>query len=823
MRVFASMGLTCATGTRTLFALLFFPGFSFAARVSGVVVDPQDLAVRGARIELACADGRESVRADDYGHFTMAAPSGDGCVLSVTYKGFASFRQLLTRPAGFLVVRLQVAAVEEHVSVVAERAALWPSIGSVSLSSSDRDLRTLAGTTQELIRYAQLMAGTSTRRASIYVDGLPGGALPALDAIAQISINADPFSAERADGDVTSIDIITKAPARTFRFFMGGDLPGIVGHDMLAPALRATSRWVSLGVQGPVPGMPLTFMATAGVGRASQEMPIQAVLPGVDATAHSAAANRHESGSASLYYAPTLSLRARFSFRESRAGSSNAGVGGLTLQEAGFGSSFLTRESRATATKVWPRFLYEGAVVIGYVDSSTRANSLDRGITVGGAAVMGGASISESRRTTTRWTSRHVVRSRSSRPWTVGIVTIGADEGNRLTPNSAGSFYFSDVEAYENALADGKTGTWSVTRGGKLVRFSNVAAAPFVQTELVHARQLNLSAGVRADYQSGFGMLMSPRISLATQWRGVAVRAGAGMFVQSLPASIFISAMENDGQFLQQFVANDVSLTDPSDVLLRGASFIHSRLAADLTRPRTLLWRLSVERPVGRLSPALEYSVAADRHLLGSDRRPVEAGWVDVFQSNRSAMRQRLHAQLRHAWKRQQLVVDYEFTHARDNTDGPFSFLEQPGNLTAEWGRSAGMSPHTVTVMGTLTLPAAISVNLVESWRSSAPFNITTALDTAGKGLALDRGGRERNSGDGPQFNSLSLYAHRRMDLSNIFKTRHVPAINLSVQVDNLLNERNDLAVGSIIGSTTFGKPLATYPGRSVRVLWSVE
>jgi hypothetical protein len=811
------------TVARTLFALLLIPCSSFAASVSGVVLDPHDRTVRGARVELVCADGRETVRASDEGRFTMAAPSADTCILSVTHKGFAPFVQRLSGPPGALVVRLQVAAIEQHVTVVATPAASSPHIGSVSLSSDERDLRTLAGTTQDLLRYAQLLAGTSTHPAAIYVDGLPGGALPGLDAIAQISINADPFSAEHADGDVTSIDIVTKAPARTLRFFMGGDLPVIAGHDMLAPPAPATSRFVSLGVQGPVPKMPLTFTARAGVGRTSHGIPIQAVLPGVDATDQPAAANRNESGSVSLYYAPSLSFRARFSFRESRAGSSNAGVGGLTLQEAGFGSSFLTRESRATATKRWPRFLYEGAVVIGHVGASTRANSLDRGIAVGGAVVMGGASISDSRRTATRWTSRQVVRSRSSRPWTVGIVTTGADEANRLTPNSAGSFYFSDVEAYEDALADGRTGTWSVTRGGKLVRFSNLAAAPFVQTELVHARQLSLSAGVRADYQSGFGMLMSPRISLATQWQGVAVRAGAGMFVQSLPASIFISAMENDGQFLQQFVADDVSLTDSSDVLLRGASFIHSRLAADLTRPRTVLWRLSVERPVGRLSPALEYSVAADRHLLGSDRRPVEAGWADVFQSDRSAMRQRLHAQLRHAWKRQQLVVDYEFTHARDNTDGPFSFLEQPGNLTAEWGRSAGMSPHTVTVMGTLTLPAAISVNLVESWRSSAPFNITTALDTAGKGLALDRGGRERNSGDGPQFNSLSLYAHRRMDLSNIFKTRHIPAINLSVQVDNLLNERNDLAVGSIIGSTTFRKPLATYPGRSVRVLWSIE
>jgi hypothetical protein len=114
-------------------------------------------------------------------------------------------------------------------------------------------------------------------------------------------------------------------------------------------------------------------------------------------------------------------------------------------------------------------------------------------------------------------------------------------------------------------------------------------------------------------------------------------------------------------------------------------------------------------------------------------------------------------------------------------------------------------------------------LNLVESWRSGAPFNVTTAFDAAGSGLVLDRGGRARNSGDGPSFNALSLYAHRRVDLSHIFKTRRVPAVHVSVQADNVFNNRNDLVVGSIIGSTTFGRPLATYPGRSVRMLWSVE
>ena len=104
----------------------------------------------------------------------------------------------------------------------------------------------------------------------------------------------------------------------------------------------------------------------------------------------------------------------------------------------------------------------------------------------------------------------------------------------------------------------------------------------------------------------------------------------------------------------------------------------------------------------------------------------------------------------------------------RGHTDGPYSFPEQPGNIAAEWSRSAGAPPHSVTIMATLALPAAISLNVVENWRSSAPFNITTGRDIAGagNGLFVDRGGRARNSGDGPRFHSVSLYATRRIALS---------------------------------------------------------
>lgn len=357
----------------------------------------------------------------------------------------------------------------------------------------------------------------------------------------------------------------------------------------------------------------------------------------------------------------------------------------------------------------------------------------------------------------------------------------------------------------------------------KSVSFRNLTAASFAQAEIVRVKRLSLNAGARADFQSGVGALVSPRLAVATGWRGIDVRAGAGLFARQLPESLFIGALENSGPFRQQFVATDVSVAETEVVRLGSAAMIRSRPTTGLAPPRALLWRVAVERPIGRLTPAFEYSFTDERRLPGSDRRVSESGWLDVVESNRRATRERLHGFARYMWHRQQLVIDYEFTRSRDNADGPFSFPDEPGKLAAEWARSAGVPPHTLSVMGTLILPGAVSLNVVDEWRSGAPFNITTALDTDGNGLTLNREGRERNSGDGPGFHSLSLYAHRRVAWPRVFKAPRGAGIHVSVQADNVLNTVNYLSVGSIAGAASFGQPLAAYPGRSIRLLVSVD
>jgi len=796
---------------------------ALTSSLSGTVVDPQHLPVPGARVEVVCGAHRRTGETDQRGRFTIEMTSISGeCRVLVTRQGFARFESRVGAAADVGPIRLRVADLAEQVTVVPEKTSTR-SIGSVVLAGSD--LRAFAGTTADLVRYARLLAGGTMQPGVIYLDGLPATTLPPLAAIASISVNADPFSPERSDGDVASIDIVTRVPARTFKLHAGGDVLGIGGGDALASDARAASAFHNIGVAGAVPHLPLTFAANASFGGTSRDVPIRAAVPGAGLTRGTATSRSDNwSGTLRMYVAPGGPLNARFSYRESHADAVNLGAGGIVLPEAASSSSFVTRDARASLTGTAARRLYEGTFLVSRSQWDGQANTGGAGVMVPGDVVMGGASITAGRTRHTGWMSKHVLRGTTVKSWTAGVTLSGTDDADAQTPNPAGLYEFTDLDAYVRALAGDRTATWFVTRGNGSVHRSDMRVAPFVQKPLVVADQIELVAGARADFQTGFGAVISPRLSIAARGRGMLVRAGAGLFVKDVPSTILVFALKNDGQHLQQFMGLDLPLAGAGEDGLTLQTRIRSGLAADLAPPRELMARVSVERPVGRLVPGLEYTWTRARNLLGSERRADGTGWLDLVESHRAAERHRVHAQLQYAWRGRFVSAQYEWVRARDNTDGLFSFAEQAGNLAAEWARSAGLAAHSFTAMGSSTLPGSTSLNASYTWRSTAPYNITTGLDPGRSGLFLDRGGRARNSGDAPGYRSLDVYAYRRIQLPNVWpKAGWRLHVNLGVQAQNILGDRNYLSIGSVVGATNFGRPLAAFPGRSVKLSLQID
>jgi hypothetical protein len=791
------------------------------AGLAGVVLDPHDLPAPHARVALACGTQHASVQTDAQGRFAIALDMRGDCTLTVERAGFAPFRTAVRADAADpIVVRLALEPVAQHVAVT---AAAPPRPSFLSVTLAEDDFRALAGTTADLIRHAQLLAGASALRTAVYVDGLPGATLPPLDQIARISVNGDPFSAEYADGDVATIQLITRAPARTFRVRTGSDAIGFGGRNLLSGRGSDASASANAAVSGPLPALPITFMLTANAGHASSLVPVLATVPG---SAPPAADVRMRQGHRAIaldLHAAWSDSRVRATIRDARGSSVNAGAGGLALEETGFATTSGTRELRATVNHLVGGLTYDGGGLLTASHYGSRANATTPGVSIVGAVQMGGAAIARADTDRLSWMTKHVVRSAAARPWSAGVVIARSAHASTERPNPWGHLQFESADAYAAARDGAPLGLLFGARGDTRVRHAATTVSPFAQTVLWRSADVEVNAGLRADYQSGFGVIVSPRVAVGARIAGFRVAAGSGLFARQVPDAIVIRSMALDGRQTQRFIASGVSLAGLSSVSGIPQPVVRMRLDAGMRQPVQVMQRLSVERAFGRVVPALEYTWSRQQHGLGAERRADDAGWVDVIASNRSAVRHRLHAQVRYGWRRHHLFAHYEWVRARDNGDGPLAFPQEPGNLDAEWARTAGVAAHQATVMASFAL-GGLSVNVTDTWSSSTPYNVTTGRDPSGSRLYVDRGGRPRNSGDLPGMHDLSLYAFRRFALPDVVVPGAIRLhLNAGVQARNLLDNRNYIHIGSVAASPAFGRPLAAWPGRSVRLFLTID
>jgi hypothetical protein len=318
-------------------------------------------------------------------------------------------------------------------------------------------------------------------------------------------------------------------------------------------------------------------------------------------------------------------------------------------------------------------------------------------------------------------------------------------------------------------------------------------------------------------------MNLSPRLWAATEWHGLSVQAGGGLFSTFVPSSVFVNAISNDGHHLQQYLATGTSLPH-ADAGLTSRNVISTLLASDLRAGRQTMERVSLARRAGPFTPSIEYTLTRDIHRLGADRLETADGWIDVVESNRSATRHRVKASLQYLRNGQSVTAHYEWLHAYDDGDGPFSYPERQGRFASEWARSAGLAPHSVTLASTLSLPRRVIAAVTDTWQSTAPYDITAGVDTDLNGLFNERNGRPRNSGDSPAQHVLSMHASRRFEFPYVrgwFGSRF--RMNVGVHLDNLTGAHNYTSIGSVAGSATFGTPLSATPGRSVRVSLNID
>jgi hypothetical protein len=801
-----------------------------AATVHGVVVDPQERVVAGAVVSLACGDVTKEHPTDAEGRFRFHRPGGfASCTVTAGAAGLTPSHPQPVGGSSSLRIRLGLPTLSESLTVRPREGEVgrsaFRSLASVSLSGPE--LRAVSDDTGDLVRYARARAGITRATAShVYVDGLPAGSLPPAETIDRIVVDGDPFSAEYADGSAGHIDIATRVPDRRLRWSLGGSGLGLGGRSVLDDQAESTSRSWRLGLSGPVPRLPVTFSADATLFRSREEVPIRALTPaGVDAPPTAATPASSGSVRLALSYAPEEATRASVALFGAHGRQSNAGLSGITLPEAGMSLRSDTRGLRATFTTRSAAIRHRAGLVASWSENTMTATSRQPGVAVSGTWIGGGADTTAAEIEGATWTLKYVAEATSGRSsWKAGAVLSRCSDAESVVVNSGGRLVFESPQAYADARAGLGAGSWFGARGDGRTAYASTAVSPFVEADVLRSAHVRVRAGLRADHQSEAGTLISPRLSGAAVWRGATLRWGGGVFVHGWPTGVLLRALQNDRSHLDRFLVTSAALSDPEGGDDARAVPLDSRLAPDLTRPRDLVLRASVERPLAGLTPGIEYTWRRATHRLGSRRLPDGVGWVDTLESNRFARKHQLHLRLLAAAGEQRISAHYTWTRSRDDTDGPLSFPESPADLAAEEARSAGVAPHEVSVVGRFALPGGFSLTIVERWHSSRPYNVTTGTDPTGIGLYSFRGGRPRNSGDGPGYHWVSLHASRRIALPfpggpNGQKTY----ASVSLHVENLLNDRNYVTVGGVAGSPLLGVPLVALPGRSLRLSVSFD
>jgi len=570
--------------------------------------------------------------------------------------------------------------------------------------------------------------------------------------------------------------------------------------------------------------LPITLASNVRFTRTSDEVAVEAVVPagrvlgtpGKAPSDRATVSNQIWTMNLTGHYVSARGLQAHAAYSGMQSDSSNVGVGGLVLPEAGLSSRSSTHNVHASTRVTRAALLHEGGVVLRSAASETRANSSAPGVSVAGYFVAGGAPMAVQDSLRLAWTAKYVLRSSSARPWATGIVVSRSAQDQTVVPNAYGTLEFDGLDGYARAIAGEPRATWFGARAEGRAQYRGVTVAPFFQATLVRSSRALIQGGVRADSQSGVGTLVSPRIWTATVLGGFSVQAGGGLFVESIPDGVFMKArMDEEGQFQQQ-VATGVGIDDP-----RGgasASLIRTRLSPSLAAPRHLVQRAAVERPLGGFVPSMEYTWARSFSRLGSDRFALGEQWIDVIDSNRAAVRHRLLGRLRYRWRSQTVAAHYEWVRAADDGDGPYSYPARSGDIASEWARSSAFAPHNAGVSGTFALPALIYMTVTGMWQHSLPYNVTTGVDADRNGLFTERGGLARNSGNAPGQRLMTLYATRRFDMAKwLRRSKDRVFLTTGAQLENVLDAKNVTASGSVVGAPTFGRPVAALPGRSLR------
>ena len=336
-------------------------------RVDGVVVDPNGSSLPAARVRST--DGSETVT-DAAGHFLLPCVAAGSGEITTEADGFAPNAMAVEKNAGdslHLTVQMQLARVETDVQVGEDSTTIDADHGAGTTELNTKDVQQLADDPDDFARQLQILAATSggsPGSATISVDGFQNGsALPPKSSIASIRVNPDMFSAEYVDPpyDGGRIEIFTKPGAASYHgalFYIDSEGSFNATDPFSVAATPASKRRYGFELSGPVVPKVADFSLALEKRDINEFNIVRAETLGADGSVVPLnqtvpAPQRLWIASARGDWQVTPKDVATLSFSANTNNLGNQGVGGLTLEEAGYGSLQDEYDLRLTNTQTF--------------------------------------------------------------------------------------------------------------------------------------------------------------------------------------------------------------------------------------------------------------------------------------------------------------------------------------------------------------------------------------------------------------------------------------------------------------------------------------
>ena len=756
--------------------------------LKGQVTDPSGAVLVSATVTAKSATGQTftAVSTQQGNYDIKGLPPGKYTVTAVA-KGFNVYQltdvdipptepQMLDIAMGIAVEKEQVTVEDSTTNV-----EVSPSNNASATVIKGKDLDALSDDPDELASDLQALAGPSAGPSGgqIYIDGFTNGQLPPKNAIREIRVNQNPFSAQFDRLGYGRVEVFTKPGMDKFhgQFMFNENNSIFNSKSPFSPADQPDyhSEMYTGNFSGPINKKSSFFFNVERRNIRDISLVTATVLDanGLPQSLDQAIPNPRVRTSMSprLDYQLTNNNTLMVRYQYNNESEENNGVGGYNLASQAYNQGEDAHNLTISDTQVVSPHVINETRFQWYHDREIQ-NAVNRtpGVNVLGAFVDGGNAI----QTNLDKTNRYEIQNYTSMALGKHFVKYGArirfNQSNNLsTANFNGMYVYQNLTDYKNHLPSQYLINQFGPNGTPVTSVSWKDVGLYAEDDWKIRPNFTLSYGLRFESQNYINdhADFAPRVGFAwglgssKSTPKTVLRAGFGLFYDRFNQDYVLRTIRNNGINQIQYIipnpqfCNPITPTCPDITGAVASSPTIYTIDPKMHSPYMMQTAVTLERQITKTATAsVTYLNSRGVHTFVSQNvnapdpvtgvRPLEAqynqgnvyqyGSAGVFRQNQLIANTNIRAGAKF-----NLFSFYSLNFANSDTGGVSSFPSTPYNIAADYGRANFDTRNRFMVGGTFNLRYRFSLSPFIIANSGSPFNITTGEDLNADSIFNDR------------------------------------------------------------------------------------